>query len=205
MALSDLNQIELDLSTAHRWPRSVRMLVTGIGAALVLLVGVLLVLRPAWSELQSAMDREPVLLDRYAERRALAADLPGHRARMAELRELYEELLERLPRGSEMARLLTRISEAGRAAGLRFERFEPLPEVPDAFYAEAPVKLRLSGSFTEFGRFVEALVNLPRVVTIGDIAVSTRESPGVTIEMTARTYRYTGGGPEDEGDGGDDS
>lgn len=198
MALSDLNNIELDLASAHRWPRAVRFLLAGMGAALVLILAGLFLLRPAWSDLQGAADREGELLERYAERRALAADLPRHRRRMEELRALYTDLLERLPRGSEMARLLTRISEAGRAAGLRFERFEPLPEVPGEFYAEAPVRLRLSGTFTEFGRFVQALVELPRVVTIGDVTVTAaEEGTGVTIEMTARTYRYRG----DQGEG----
>ncbi|MGM0412641.1 MAG: type 4a pilus biogenesis protein PilO, partial [Pseudomonadota bacterium] len=146
MALSDLNNIELDLASAHRWPRGVRLLLAGMGATLVLILAGLFLLRPAWSDLQAAADREGELLERYAERRALAADLPRHRQRMEEIRALYTDLLERLPRGSEMARLLTRISEAGRAAGLRFERFEPLPEVPGEFYAEAPVRLRLSGT-----------------------------------------------------------
>jgi type IV pilus assembly protein PilO len=195
MALSDLNDIEIDLATAHRWPRRVRLLLAGLGAALVLVLAGLLLLRPAWSDLAEAQAREGELLERYAERRALAADLPRHRQRMEAIRDLYRHLLQRLPRGSEMASLLTRISEAGRSAGLRFERFEPLPEVPDEFYAEAPVRLRLSGTFTEFGHFVQALVELPRVVTIGDVSVTANEEgEGVTIEMTARTYRYRGEG-----------
>jgi len=194
MALSDLNQFELDLATAHQWPRGVRLLLAGTGTAVVLVLVGLFLLRPVWSDLAAAEAREEALLERYAERRALAADLPRHRQRMEAIRELYNDLLQRLPRGSEMASLLTRISEAGRAAGLRFERFEPLPEVPAEFYAEAPVRLRLSGTFTEFGRFVQALVELPRVVTIGDVSVTANEDgEGVTIEMTARTYRYRGG------------
>ena len=194
MALSDLNQFELDLATAHQWPRGVRLLLAGTGTAVVLVLVGLFLLRPVWSDLAAAEAREEALLERYAERRALAADLPRHRQRMEAIRELYNDLLQRLPRGSEMASLLTRISEAGRAAGLRFERFEPLPEVPAEFYAEAPVRLRLSGTFTEFGRFVQALVGLPRVVTIGDVSVTANEDgEGVTIEMTARTYRYRGG------------
>ncbi|SFD56219.1 type IV pilus assembly protein PilO [Thiohalospira halophila DSM 15071] len=197
MALSDLNNIEIDLATAHRWPRGVRLLLAGMGTAVVLVLAGLFLLRPAWSDLTAAEAREEKLLERYADRRALAADLPRHRQRMEAIRDLYRDLLERLPRGSEMARLLTRISEAGRSAGLRFERFEPLPEVPDEFYAEAPVRLRLSGTFTEFGHFVQALVELPRVVTIGDVTIETNEEgEGVTIEMTARTYRYRGGEEE---------
>ncbi|MFP4606624.1 MAG: type 4a pilus biogenesis protein PilO [Thiohalospira sp.] len=193
MALSDLNEIELDPSQAHRWPAAVRAGLAGGSALVVLILSGLLLLRPAWSELQEAGAREERLLERYGDRRALAADLDRHRQRMEEIRDLYADLLERLPRGSEMADLLTRISEAGRSAGLSFERFEPLPEVPGEFYAEAPVRLRLNGTFTEFGRFVQALVELPRVVTIGDLTIEANDSgEGVTVEMTARTYRYTG-------------
>ena len=193
MALRDLNDLELDLATAHRWPSGVRWLLAGAGTVVVVMLVGLFLLRPAWSDLAAAEAREEELLKRYAEQRALAADLPRHRQRMETIRDLYNDLLQRLPRGSEMASLLTRISEAGRAAGLRFERFEPLPEVPDEFYAEAPVRLRLSGTFAEFGHFVQALVELPRVVTIGDVSVTANEEgEGVTIEMTARTYRYRG-------------
>ena len=50
--------------------------------------------------------------------------------------------------------------------------FQPQPEVPKDFYAELPIKIRVVGTYHEFGEFVSGLAALPRIVTIHDVQIT---------------------------------
>jgi type IV pilus assembly protein PilO len=64
--------------------------------------------------------------------------------------------------------------------------------VPKDFYAELPIKIRVIGTYNEFGEFVSGLAALPRIVTIHDVQIKPRGKEGaqLVMEATARTYRY---------------
>ena len=109
-------------------------------------------------------------------------------------------MLTQLPGKTEIPNLLVDISQTGLAAGLQEELFQPLDENQKDFYAEKPIKIRLKGSYHEFGKFVSEIAALPRIVTLHDIEIG-RESGDSTgedlvLKVTAKTYRYL----EDEED-----
>jgi type IV pilus assembly protein PilO len=63
------------------------------------------------------------------------------------------------------------------------------------FYAELPIKIRLTGSYHEFGEFVSGIAALPRIVTLHDIQITPAEKSGANydqlqLDLTAKTYRY---------------
>jgi type IV pilus assembly protein PilO len=97
--------------------------------------------------------------------------------------------------------LLVDISQTGLAAGLQEKLFQPATEQSKGFYAELPIKIRLVGSYHEFGTFVSGIAALPRIVTLHDIVITPAgdaKSGGydnLTMDVTAKTYRYI----EDEG------
>jgi len=59
-----------------------------------------------------------------------------------------------------------------------------------------PIKIRLVGSYHQFGSFVSGIAALPRIVTLHDIEikpVGTGKDAGydnLTMDITAKTYRY---------------
>ena len=75
---------------------------------------------------------------------------------------------------------------------MRISVFEPQPEVPKDFYAEKPIKLRVTGTYHEFGDFVSGVAALPRIVTQHDISIRPKgnDSSQLVMEATAKTYRY---------------
>ena len=103
-------------------------------------------------------------------------------------------MLRQLPGRTEVPSLLVDISQTGLGAGLQEKLFQPAPEVRKDFYAELPIKIRLSGSYHQFGSFVSGIAALPRIVTLHDIAISTegKDANGerLTLDVTAKTYRY---------------
>jgi type IV pilus assembly protein PilO len=108
------------------------------------------------------------------------------------MEESFGAMLRQLPNRTEVADLLVDVSQTGLAAGLEFELFQPQPEVPKDFYAELPIKIRVVGTYHEFGEFVSGLAALPRIVTIHDVQIKPYQtnSSELLMEAMARTYRY---------------
>jgi type IV pilus assembly protein PilO len=80
--------------------------------------------------------------------------------------------------------------------------FQPGAEKSNGFYAELPIKIRLVGSYHQFGAFVSGIAALPRIVTLHDIEITPVDNKGggydnLTMDVTAKTYRYI----EDEAGG----
>jgi len=89
--------------------------------------------------------------------------------------------------------LLVDISQTGQSAGLSQKLFQPQPEVKKDFYAEQPIKIRLTGSYHQFGEFVSGIAALPRIVTLHDIEIKTDSRDAydqLQLDVTAKTYRY---------------
>jgi len=85
------------------------------------------------------------------------------------------------------------ISQTGLASGLEFELFKPEAEIPQEFYAILPIKIRVTGTYHEFGNFVSGVAALPRIVTLHDIKITKRgkgDNDQLVMDMTAKTYRY---------------
>ena len=108
-----------------------------------------------------------------------------------------------LPGKTEVPSLLVDISQTGLAAGLQEKLFQPAGEVRREFYAELPIKIRLTGSYHQLGNFVSGIAALPRIVTLHDIEIKPESkdsaSTSCVLDVTAKTYRYL----EEDEDKGD--
>ena len=111
------------------------------------------------------------------------------------MEESFGAMRRQLPDSTEVADLLVDVSQTGLAAGLEFELFQPQGETPREFYAELPIKLRVKGTYHEFGEFISGLAALPRIVTIHNVQIRPQGKSGdsgqtLMLEATAKTYRY---------------
>ena len=132
-------------------------------------------------------------LERAQREQRRAANFDAYRAQLADIERDFGAMLRQLPGRTEVPNLLVDISQTGLAAGLEEKLFQPLGEIQKEFYAELPIKIRLTGSYHELGEFVSGIAALPRIVTLHDISISP-VSPDVydelTLDVTAKTYRY---------------
>ena len=102
-------------------------------------------------------------------------------------------MLRQLPGETEIPSLIVDISQTGLASGLQEKLFQPQGEVPRDFYAEKPIKIRLSGGYHEIANFVSGVASLPRIVTLHDINITPEDKDSfdrLSLEVTAKTYRY---------------
>jgi len=193
----------LDWREPGRWPLPIR--IGAVAIWLVVLTGVLGYFF-VWSNEEPVLDQyqqeEQKLRQEFRTKHAQAVNLSVYKQQLADIERSFGALLRQLPGRTEVPNLLVDISQTGLAAGLSEKLFQPGAEVKKDFYAELPIKIRLSGSYHQFGQFVSGIAALPRIVTLHDIEIKPTSSSGydnLTLDLTAKTYRYL---DEDEVSGG---
>lgn len=147
-----------------------------------------------WSTQLEALDagaaQEKKLKDEYKDRKQQAVNLDLYRQQLREIDSSFGALLKQLPNRSQMDALLVEINQAGLGRGLQFDLFKPaLSETQRDFYAELPITLKILGTYHDMGQFASDISQLPRIVTLNDIAI-TPAKDGLVMDATAKTFRY---------------
>ncbi|MCP3891908.1 MAG: type 4a pilus biogenesis protein PilO [Desulfobulbaceae bacterium] len=113
--------------------------------------------------------------------------------RIAEARFLETAVL--LPKEKEIPQLLKDISSLGRTAGLDFNTFKPLPDVPKDFYSEIPVSINVRGPYHNMGFFFDQVSKLERIVSVTNVKMSSPKKEGgemlLKSDCKLLTYRFT--------------
>jgi len=195
------NQLRsLDPRDVGRWPLAVRGFFVALGFAAVAAVGWYMFV---WNDdrplLQKAESDEQGLRAQFEQKQQRAANLDAYKSQLAEMERSFGAMLRQLPGKTEVPNLLVDISQTGLAAGLSEKLFQPGTEKSNGFYAELPIKIKLVGTYHDFGKFVSGIAALPRIVTLNDIQITPVDAKGgydnLTMDVTAKTYRYI----EDQG------
>lgn len=187
----------LDPRDPGRWPLPIRIGAVAIWfVALALVLSYFLVWQNQKPELERRQADEQGLRDEFRKKHAKAVNLEVYKSQLKDIERSFGALLRQLPGRTEVPNLLVDISQTGLAAGLEEKLFQPAAEQKKDFYAELPIKIRLSGSYHEFGEFVSGIAALPRIVTLHDIEIKpvSADNKGgydnLTLDITAKTYRY---------------
>jgi type IV pilus assembly protein PilO len=184
----------LDVNDVGRWPLVFRVGVIGIAFAVVLALGVYwFIVKDKAPQLSRVQEEEQQLRLTFENKQRKAANYDAYKTQLTQIEQSFGTMLRQLPGETEIPSLIVDISQTGLAAGLQEKLFVPQPEIPRDFYAEKPIKIRLEGGFHELGNFVSGIAALPRIVTLHDIninVVNADEFDNLSMEVTAKTYRY---------------
>ena len=127
----------------------------------------------------------------FLEKKKLAVNLEAYKQQRVEIEQAFGALLKQLPNKSEMDALLIDINQAGLGRGLAFELFRPAEkENFTEFYAELPVNIKVTGNYHDLGAFASDVAKMPRIVLLTDIAIDPPQGGILSMEATAKTYRY---------------
>ena len=163
---------------------------------LVLLIGILVgAYFLDWSDqieqLEAGRAQETTLKDEYKNKKQQSINLDLYRQQLREIDSSFGALLKQLPNRSQMDALLVDINQAGLGRGLQFELFKPAgQESARDFYAELPIQLRVIGNYHDIGAFASDIGGLSRIVTLNDIALGGGKDGSLTLDATAKTFRY---------------
>lgn len=145
---------------------------------------------PQLDELEAERQEEVRLRDDWLNKKRQAVNLEAHRKQLEEINRTFGALLKQLPNASEVEKLLVDINQAGVGQGLQFDLFQPGAEARMDFYAELPIKIRLTGTYHELGAFAGDVAKLPRIVTLNDLDIVVAKDNTLTLNTVAKTFRY---------------
>ena len=94
--------------------------------------------------LQQFAAEEQKLQQEFHDKHAKAVNLELYKQQLKDIERSFGALLRQLPGKTEVPSLLVDISQTGLAAGLQEKLFQPQPEQRKDFYAELPIKIRLT-------------------------------------------------------------
>ena len=184
----------LDANDVGRWPLPFRIAVIVIVFVLVTGLGVyFFIVKDKAPQLDRAKQEEVDLRQTFENKQKKAANYDAYKQQLAQIEQSFGTMLRQLPGETEIPSLIVDISQTGLAAGLQEKLFVPQAEIPKDFYAEKPIKIRLTGGFHEVSKFVSGIAALPRIVTLHDINITPETDEGfdnLSMEVTAQTYRY---------------
>ncbi|AXA93753.1 type 4a pilus biogenesis protein PilO [Massilia sp. YMA4] len=173
-----------------QWPLAPRVL-CGVGVALgVVVLGHFGYWSGQFEEQDAGAAQEQTLRTEYRMKTAQAVNLPALVAQKAQVDQYVVRLEKQLPSKAEMAALLSDINQAGIGRGLQFELFKPGQVVVKDYYAELPIDIKVSGNYHDIGAFAGDMANLPRIVTLNNMSLTTGRDGTLTLDAVAKTFRY---------------
>jgi type IV pilus assembly protein PilO len=173
-----------------QWPLIPRLM-CGFG---VLVVAVGLGWFFYWSnqleELDAGEREETKLKESYQTKIQQAVNLDALRKQKEQVGEYVATLEKQLPSKAEMDALLSDINQAGLGRGLQFELFKPGQVLVKDYYAELPIDIKITGTYHDVGSFTSDIANLPRIVTLNNLNLTTVKDGTLTLDAVAKTFRY---------------
>lgn len=186
----------LDWRDPGRWPLGIRIIVASfVFVVASFLFSMVLIYNTQMDEYEQVQSEQDQLWAEFEQKQHQAANFAAYRAQLKDMERSFGAMLRQLPGRTEVPNLLVDISQTGNGAGLDEKLFQPGAELKQDFYAELPIKIRLTGSYHEFGNFVSGIAALPRIVTLHDIQIQPElpksvGSDQLVLDLTAKTYRY---------------
>ncbi len=188
MNLDDLRR--LNMRDVGNWPILPKIAVLGGILVVILAAGFFLDWKDQLDTWEAAQKQELQLKDQYGQKKAKAINFDLYRQQLSEVEQSFGALVKQLPNRSEIDALLTDVNQAGLGRGLQFELFKPATQEKMAdFYAELPINIKITGNYHDMGAFASDVAQLPRIVTLNDVAVG-NDKGVLSMEAVAKTFRY---------------
>src|SRR6476620_7220731 len=182
--------LRLNIREVGNWPLLPRILMLLLIFVAMLVGGAVFDWKDRYEELDAKRQEEGRLKEQYATKKAKAINYDIYVQQLKEIEQSFGALLKQLPNKAEMDALLTDINQAGLGRGLQFELFKPAATERMAdFYADLPIKIKITGTYHDMGAFASDVAQLPRIVTLNDIAIN-NDKGTLVMESDAKTFRY---------------
>ncbi len=188
MTLDELNK--LDLKTLADWPLPTKLVALVLLCVAIVAAGWWFDWRGGLESLDQAKQKETELRGVFTVKKNQAINLDAYRKQLEDIQQAFGALLKQLPNKQEMDALITDVNQAGLGRGLQFELFRPEAETVTEFYAETPIRVKVTGGYHDIASFVSDISKLSRIVTLQDIALEPAKDGTLNMDAVVKTYRY---------------
>lgn len=188
--LSDIDFSEIDFNNMGAWPRVGRVALALVVAITVMVLSYFFLIEKQVTKLESEQKKELKLRADYKSKYAKAINLELYQQQMLDMEKTFSVLLKQLPATHETPGMLDDITFAGTSVGLTFVRINWMPEIEKEFYTELPIQIEVIGGYHQIGNFVSEIARLPRIVSLHDFLIQSRDDGSQSFSVIAKTYRY---------------
>lgn len=180
----------LDTKDPSVWPVVPKVILCIFIAVAVAVVAWFSYLQDYELQLDEERSKELALRADYQKKLAKAISLDALKKQREQIQQYVIQLEKQLPSKAEMAALLSDINQSGLGRSLQFELFRPGQVVVRDYYAELPISIRVTGKYHDIGAFASDVAHLSRIVTLNNMSIVPGPRDGLTMDATARTFRY---------------
>ena len=184
----DLKRV--DMNQPSDWPAWFIVIISFLGCLILVFLSWYFLLEGQRSSLASSRNTEIELRQSFDVKKGMVVNLPAYKKQMTEIEALLSAMLEKLPDSSEVPSLLVNITEAGARRGLEFVVFDPQSQILETFYASLPILVEVKGSYHQIANFISDLAQMPRIVTVGEMGLSSGDDNRVSASLMLQTYSY---------------
>lgn len=188
MTLDDINK--LDLKTLADWPLPSKLAALGLLCVALVVAGWWFDWRGGMETLDAAKQKEVELRSVFTTKKNQAINLEAYVRQLADIEQAFGALLKQLPNKQEMDALITDVNQAGLGRGLQFDLFKPEAETVSEFYAETPIRVKVTGGYHDVAAFVSDVSKLSRIVTLQNISMEPAKDGVLNMDAIVKTYRY---------------
>ena len=180
----------LDIQQPASWPAWFMVVMSLLISILLLFGGWHFLIQDQQRVLGLEQSRETELRRTFSIKKGMVVNLPAYQKQMSQIEDMLAVMVRQLPDSTEVPSLLVDITEGGARRGLNFLVFDPQQEELEDFYAILPIRMEVAGSYHQLAGFISDLAQMPRIVTVGDMAITADEAGLLTISVILKTYRY---------------
>jgi len=184
----DINK--LDLKTLADWPLPSKLVALALLCVAIVAAGWWFDWRGGLETLDATKQKEVELRSVFTTKKNQAINLDAYKKQLADIEQAFGALLKQLPNKQEMDALITDVNQAGLGRGLQFDLFKPEAETVTEFYAETPIRVKLTGGYHDVAAFVSDVSKLSRIVTLQDISMVPAKDGVLNMDAIVKTYRY---------------
>ena len=161
---------------------------TTVGAAWQVLIG------PARAELATRTTRLAGIQSDVARASVTAKRLPAIEREIAVLESSLAATTAVLPDEKDAQDVLRQLHSLAAESSLALSSFTPKAVTDKPQYSEWPIELGIDGSYHDLGRFFDRVADLPLLVSVSNLHLRARQTPGgsnsLTASCTATTYVF---------------
>jgi len=184
----DINK--LDLKTLPDWPLPSKLAALALLFAALVAAGWWFDWRGGMETLDVAKQKEVQLRGVFVTKKNQAINLESYKKQLEDIEQAFGALLKQLPNKQEMDALITDVNQAGLGRGLQFDLFKPEAETVTEFYAETPIRVKVTGGYHDVAAFVSDVSKLSRIVTLQNISMVPTRDGVLNMDAIVKTYRY---------------
>jgi type IV pilus assembly protein PilO len=188
MTLDDINK--LDLKTLADWPLPSKLVALALLCVALVAAGWWFDWRDGMETLDATKQKEVELRGVFTTKKNQAINLEAYKKQLVDIEQAFGALLKQLPNKQEMDALITDVNQAGLGRGLQFELFRPEAETVSEFYAETPIRVKVTGGYHDLAAFVSDVSKLSRIVTMQNISMVPAKDGVLNMDAIVKTYRY---------------